>query len=762
MAKTRTIRTKDQRMALTASSEVIDLSKPVYQSKSIGQKTQEWQRRAWQMYDEIGEVANAANYMGDAFANLRLFIGTNIDGDVVEIEAENLEELPGDVNVTPDQIQQAQDALYALNYPHGLEELQRMYGINLFQVGEAYLLGHTNADNEEEWDVHSTEQIFTNDVGKRAIRELPSDSGGKEISDDDFLLRTWRRDPRWSGLAMSSVKPALMILEELLLLTLEVRAITTSRIPAGILAFPSSMEIVQTDQSSDDPSDNGAASVLLKAIQEHLTAPIKEPGSASAVVPFLMKGEAEDIGAIREISFGRELSAQTADMRRELIERFADAINLPGEVLKGKGGLNHWSAWLVDTEALNNHIQPLAKIMTNGLTSKYLIPRLTTDADGNKIEGDTPPLIIGFEAAERLDDPEQSAMEFEAYDRILISSAAMAKRLGIKDEELPTPEEYAERQASKQKAAAPVGPSNAPPDPSRIASARPPKHFRLSQKERELRVRLQVAADQVMTRALERAGAKLRSLAQRDKATKEKIAASSIPNELLIAHFPEVLLSLNHTPDALLQGSFEQYADYWDVNVEDSQDNFVDSLSDGLSDGQIKQIQQQYKVSRQRAKELLIAGLTTLGAELAYNPSPAAPAVGEFEPSLRIPSGFIRNSLILAGGGATTMNATSSPISTNGIPETGLFSAPISYGALNDSTAVMVEPGYVWIYGDRDSRKQPFEPHFDLDEKTFASWDDEEILGIGGEDWVDSENGCFYPGDHDGCQCDFDYNISTT
>jgi hypothetical protein len=57
--------------------------------------------------------------------------------------------------------------------------------------------------------------------------------------------------------------------------------------------------------------------------------------------------------------------------------------------------------------------------------------------------------------------------------------------------------------------------------------------------------------------------------------------------------------------------------------------------------------------------------------------------------------------------------------------------------------------GYEWFVG---APNRPFDPHQDLDGQPFSSFDDEVLAADTSEfPFVDH----YFPGDHDGCQCDF-------
>lgn len=724
-----------------AAAEVIDLTQRIYNKKSF---TQSWQIRAWEMYEEIGEVSAAANYMGDAFSQLRLFIGMRSDdGDsVIQLDPEDPPE-----GFTTEQINRAQEILDNLNFPHSLSELQRMSGIALFMVGEIWLLGRENENGEEEWDTYSTEQITTNDRGEYCIKDLPSSKPIAINEDTDVLIHIWRRSPRFPKLATSSIKSTLTILEELLLLTLEVRATTSSRIPAGILALPDSLEVIRTDNTSDNSTTNAQSSEFLTDFMRHITTPIKEPGHASAVAPLVIKAHPDDIDKIKVIPFGRELSQQAMDQRKECKDRFASAINLPAEILTGKGGMNHWSAWYVGEETQNDFVAPAMSVVTNALTGMYLLPRLALEME------EVPPFVIGFERTALIDDPEKSKEDIELYDRFLISDAAMRKRRNVSEDDAPTPEEIAARILRKATVRETDSGGTAPPEIPKSEVASGNSHsLNLAISERELRIRLQTYADAAMHRALERSGAKLRSLAQKDKVAKAAIAASGIPNEYLCSQFPELLSSLGHDPEELLDSSFDDFGDKWDNQVSKAQLGLIGTL--GLTPVQQQQAMGRFDQARAAAKPALLTAMAAKAHKLMFDPSLDAPELGEFEPDMTVSAGMIRNSLILAGGTAIAIDALRGPINNSNDPVSGLYSSDIAIDLYKESPNITIEDGFTWVHNY--DGPHPFEPHDVLAGNSFTGENDDAL--VNGESFPDSD--FFFPGDHEGCQCDTEPNVS--
>ena len=151
---------------------------------------------------------------------------------------------------------------------------------------------------------------------------------------------------------------------------------------------------------------------------------------------------------------------------------------------------------------------------------------------------------------------------------------------------------------------------------------------------------------------------------------------------------------------------------------------------------------------REAAWDVLSNALTNLGQHLLYNPDPNTSAGdwGELNPDTLVPTGLIRGALGVAGGGETALDpggitemAVGEPIGQIG---TGSTIAELL------GEAAMTTESYEWEHGPS---LHPFDGHLELDGVQFDSFDSEALAN--GGDWPD--NSYFFPGDHQGCSCDF-------
>jgi hypothetical protein len=322
-----------------------------------------------------------------------------------------------------------------------------------------------------------------------------------------------------------------------------------------------------------------------------------------------------------------------------------------------------------------------------------------------------------------------------------------------------------ERAAAPEPAALPPGETPLPAEPpaeepppaeeeGTVAAGAPrlpvtAKSRRLSRRllaiDRQLRERLATAADAAITRALERAGNRLRS---RANGNPEARTAAAAPSERVAATMGRALVAaLGMEEQELLAEAFErfrgQYTDWTLAAAEDAIDTAADLAGLSRADPNVMRTVAALRDSYAEGVELswpaLERELLTLSVGALYDPDPSVPDVGELS-STRVPPSTLRRALAVAGGLAAA---------DNGLPPlSGLTSGSLLQGFLADHNVAAEE--MEWAYG---ISARPFDPHRDLDGVVFTDWDDPALSTAGtGAEWV---GGSFAPGDHNGCHCDY-------
>jgi hypothetical protein len=292
-----------------------------------------------------------------------------------------------------------------------------------------------------------------------------------------------------------------------------------------------------------------------------------------------------------------------------------------------------------------------------------------------------------------------------------------------------------------------------PPTGDITASARP-SHERLSRKlmeiDRDLRIRLQTAANAALLRQLERGGARLRTKVAKDETMRTRIAHRS--NERAAAYIgQEALTAAGITAQDLLTGDWSGLRSQFHQWVSSAQKQAlgVATKLGGLSAGAVQEAADRMAPARDQAWETLSASLSSLSEHLLYNPDPnsQAGAWGDLNPDTLVPAGTIRASLAVAGG-ATAEAIVSDPATgalSVGTPVGQIGTGDVISGLLSDAGGEIAQ--YSWVHGPS---LHPFEPHEELDGVEFANFDDEALANSEGF----PDNAYFMPGDHDGCLCD--------
>ncbi len=265
--------------------------------------------------------------------------------------------------------------------------------------------------------------------------------------------------------------------------------------------------------------------------------------------------------------------------------------------------------------------------------------------------------------------------------------------------------------------------------------------------DRELRRRLVDAASTAVNRALDRAGAKMR-----------RKATSQVTTTLRDVSNRDVMAVVGREAAIAFGVDEQQIVDEELADLEEQYDLWV-----GSTQAQVRKLAAQWAVDDhgvdygavQREQDddrhagwLMFAGaLSAIAIDRMFNPHPEAPALGETDLSAFVPMGVVRSSMARAGGDKRAVQETlSKPVGgvATGTEAIDLF-----------TSVGLRTSGYTWVYGDAGSRRQPFPPHEDLDGVSFASFDDEVLANS--FDFPDTAT--LFPGDHDGCQCDFEVSI---
>jgi hypothetical protein len=471
-----------------------------------------WQAQAWQMYDSVGELRYAANWVGNVCSRARLTIAKRDSMGLLQ---------PVVQGPSVDYLTDLFDG------PDGQEQMLKSIGIHLFIAGECYLVGRNPRPERGElpgddiWEIVSTEEISQS--GRNWQIDYGDGLAAIVLQEDETVVRLWNPHPRRHVQADSPVRAQLPNLRELLILSRHVTAQATSRLAGnGIEWVPAEMSF---PVPPDAPEGTTSATAFQMALAEGMADALADPESTESLVPLVVSAPGEMIQHVTHQTFWSPFDEQVPALRNEAIRRLALGLDIPAEVMLGTADMNHWSAWQVEESSIKVVIEPMLGVITNCLTVGYLHP-ITKD----------PTEIIVADTAELRLRPNRSKEAIELWDRIILSDSAARRETGFGEEDAPSDDEF------KQRLIAKVASGSATPeqvgqalellgikgidnvgDQTNQARPDPSLQDHPTQDLPDTQAASLTAASEVLVfRALERAGNRLRSLKQ----TRPPVAAA--------------------------------------------------------------------------------------------------------------------------------------------------------------------------------------------------------------------------------------------
>jgi hypothetical protein len=797
---------------LTASAVKLDLKNKT-EARQLRALSQGWQADAWNFRDSIPELRYAVQFKANAMARMRLFVG--VEPEVGESEKPvPLDESTG----IPDQFAEiARKALADLAVDEGQRrDLLKKLSTSVDVPGEARILGQTNPETgEESWSVRSTDEIEIRDDGYW-MREIPDGPQGiipwTQLDPElTALSRVWVPHPRFELMADSPMKAILQNCETLLLLRRMIRAEARSRLNRGLLTVPDELSIKVPEDDNEDPQ----ADPFMASLTQALIEPIGDEGVASAYAPIAVRGPAEILKALSRISLTEPFEEQAAKCREELLVGIAVGIDVPNEIFSSSYDANHWSSWQVDDNTFRHHLEPHAITLCDMLTGGYFRERII--ADGVPPEY-AHRMVIWYDPVELITHPDRTADALKLHENLVLSDAALLREAGFAETDAPSKQEIQVRLLEKMRtwppnlvmaflhawdptlvapamvgppavpgisptgvdtgehlgeplpgrpgAPAPqitAGPSPAPsPTPAEQPEQGPPPitasgaaesrrlSLKLAQIDRDLRTRLQVAANAAMLDQLAKVGGRLRTKVAKDETMRSKIAHRRNDRvSAVLGRDAVTAAGIDGLPDESWAGFRDQFYNWTSAAQEQALRTAVKlgALSDDAE--AVKLAKAANTLGVDKSWEWLSQAMTKLGEHLMFNPDPNVGPTdwGDLNPDTIVPTGMLRAACGIAGGNDVGVSETGEAITTLGEP-VGQIGTGATVTELLEGSGAEVEE-YQWEHASMTIH--PFEPHLDLDGIDFTSFDSEALANTSGF----PGNAYYFPGDHEGCSCDF-------
>jgi hypothetical protein len=426
--------------AITASGQTFRVASYT-DATHLSQLRQQWQQKAFDIYDTEGHLFYATNYVGSALARLKLVAAKRpaVDGDPSQPEI-----------ITTGPIAKAVRSINSDT--NGQTGILRQLGKNIFLTGEAWLIAEPGTDMggkaHDTWSAVSVDEL-TNDGAKTFQRRRLPGAQPVSLQPGSLTIRIWKEHPRFSDWADAGTRSCMELLEKIVILNRAEKAIARSRLAgSGILALP--QELVPPAWQNQSEVDNPMqANPLWHALAESMMAPLADEGHPSAVVPFLLVGPGEIIKNMKYEELNRSFDTRAAQLSiMNAIEQIANTLELPKEILLGTGEATHWTAWAIREDVFQAHIQPLIELICEALTRTYLAKALSRlSPEELKKAGITDPndVMVWYDASQLIIRPDKSDKAIALHDRLAISDEALRVENGYGNESKPSEEEYARR-----------------------------------------------------------------------------------------------------------------------------------------------------------------------------------------------------------------------------------------------------------------------------------------------------------------------------
>lgn len=587
---------------------------------------------------------------------------------------------------------------------------------------------------------------------------------------------------------------------------------------AGDVTAASVVQSSQDDGSNEGTGDP-VLDVIADAISDAIEDESSAAGLAPVTLRVPVAPNENVTNKVAKVDLSRT-SDQWLDGRIDkLVNSVARGLNLPVESVMGHQQTTYSNAAQVDEDKFYDHIEPRLTLIVDLLTTSFLRPQLTA-LDENDVPPAAmfiewaPKLFVWYDPSALLSKPDPAETADSAHDKGTISDEAYRAAKGFSEDDAPTPEEVLIRAALKASRVPPdvyaaivelLGvklniqplpsdasssdssssssasamhklasfvfgelathsepipvrstPTHARPVLSQAALARAASDNigrRLMELDRELRGRILVESSMAMTQALERAGNRAQNKLPEARALTRNMRGLQVLRTL----GPSIVAAGGLTDDELLADSFDALeATFMSLGARAQAEAL--SLASTLGSGFT--VEQRDAYGLRQAEDLTEAWawlkeqLITLASTRMYSPAVDV-TLGEFDPELSVPASLIRQSIARAGGtiGVQTSGAGDAWVAladAGARPVGGIGTGELIREAVTSGGGASIE-AYRWVYGPA-LRATPFEPHVDLDGEVFVNFDDEVLAND--EGWP--EFAFYMPGDHAGCQCDFE------
>ena len=371
------------------------------------------------------------------------------EGGVEMEDPENdILELPE--GITDEIMEAAKDAVDALGSGNGgIPGLLSAYAVNIAVAGECYLMEH-----EDRWSIRSTQEITVRATDRKAIMRTtrkarrgtlsPAVKDVRatevELPEGTYIGRIWMPHARYSDEPDSSMIALREPCQELMTLQRMIRSVARSRMNAGLLFIPDGLSAAARTPGAEEQEADPLEYELMVA----MTTPVADEASAANVVPMLVRGPSELGQNIQWISFARDSDSKLVERADRVLERILQGLDVPKDIVTGLANVKYSNAVQIDESLYKSHIEPLALVFVDALTSMYVRPAVKAAVDG--IDDKTlAKVCIWYDPTEVVTKPDPAQSANDGFDKFLLSGDAWRRAHGYSESDAPTQDEIANR-----------------------------------------------------------------------------------------------------------------------------------------------------------------------------------------------------------------------------------------------------------------------------------------------------------------------------
>jgi hypothetical protein len=414
--------------------------------------------------DAIGEVKYGFGLIGACMSRIKLYPALNFAEESVplsisdyrlrlqklEAEGEPVGTIPTqmlapDTPLTPEVLEYAERLMRDLRSGSGGSSgMMRIFALNMCVAGECYLIQIKNR-----WYIKSTSELIVSQGGEIILRTQRAGSstttagtvyGDVILPRNTPIYRIWREHPRYSHEPDSSMLALREVCDELITLQRMIRTIARSRMNAGLLYIPDGVTAAGNSVTADIAQAEEEWDGFSAAIYDTITAPIIDESNAATVVPAILTGPGEQGANIRHIQVNREIDQFLVERCDRALVRILQGMDLPKDIITGNAQVKYTNALITNDSLLTGHVEPLALMFCDALTSSYLRPLMKRKFP-HLMDDDLDRLAVWYDPTELTLPPDSSASATTGLENNVLSADAWRQAHGFSDADAPGEQE---------------------------------------------------------------------------------------------------------------------------------------------------------------------------------------------------------------------------------------------------------------------------------------------------------------------------------